>query len=42
MTIDHMMGKVDCEDEGLRKRVDKARTRMLEAMRPCGYNDVDA
>eukprot|EP00873_Tetraselmis_striata_P009977 jgi/Tetstr1/430241/TSEL_020069.t1 len=41
VVVDHVMGKVECEDEGLRKRVDKARSRMLEAMRPCGYTDED-
>jgi hypothetical protein len=41
VTIDHMTDVVECDDEALRKRVDKARTRMLEAMRPCGFDDGD-
>jgi hypothetical protein len=34
-TIDHMTDSVTSEDAAMRQRVDKARFRMLQAMRPC-------
>ena len=37
VTIDHMTDTVSCDNDVLRQRVDKARVRMLQAMRPCSF-----
>eukprot|EP00192_Tetraselmis_astigmatica_P006958 CAMPEP_0117682844 /NCGR_PEP_ID=MMETSP0804-20121206/19958_1 /TAXON_ID=1074897 /ORGANISM="Tetraselmis astigmatica, Strain CCMP880" /LENGTH=721 /DNA_ID=CAMNT_0005493147 /DNA_START=103 /DNA_END=2265 /DNA_ORIENTATION=- len=37
VTVDHMTDTVTCDNDVLRQRVDKARVRMLQAMRPCSY-----
>eukprot|EP00951_Prasinocladus_malaysianus_P016963 scaffold132843_cov20-Prasinocladus_malaysianus.AAC.1 len=40
VTVDHMTDKVASEDQALAQRIDKARVRMLEAIRPCKHPDI--
>ncbi|KAK9813025.1 hypothetical protein WJX72_007682 [[Myrmecia] bisecta] len=39
--VDHKNGKVECSDEALKGRVEKAVQRLVEAMSPCAVDEAD-